>query len=388
MKEKQRIFSPPNGSYFLFGPRGTGKSTWLKKRYGEAFYIDLLLPDVFRSYSVHPEVLKKQISANQDVSVVLIDEVQKIPELLAVVHSIIEEHRDIQFIMTGSSSRKLKRAGVDLLAGRAIKRAMHPFMAVELEEQFDLGKALQLGMLPVVWGSKDPTEVLEAYVSLYIQEEVQFERVVKDFSSFSRFLSIIAYSHASSLNVSNISNDCEVKRHLVEDYIEILQDLLLSYQLPVFTKRAQRELVAHPKFYLFDAGVFRALRAVSLLDIQPEIDGLALEGLILQHLKAWCDYSKRKYQIAYWRTKAGLEVDFIVYGEGCFWAIEVKNSSRISSKDVRGLLHFQEDYPECTPLLLYRGDLPLIEKNITCISCAAFLQQLTPNEPLWRHKST
>ncbi len=327
--------------------------------------------------------LKKQLDAKHDVSIVVIDEIQKVPELLSVVHSIIEEKKDIQFILTGSSSRKLKRVGVDLLAGRAIRRAMNPFMAVELNEKFNFEKALKLGMLPVVWGSKDPEEVLDSYVSLYIQEEVQFERIVRDFSSFSRFLAVIAFSHASMLNMTNIGQECEVKRHVVENYLEILQDLLLAFLIPVFTKRAHRELVAHPKFYLFDAGVFRALRAVGWIDSVHEIDGMALEGLVLQHLKAWCDYSKGKYQIAYWRTKAGLEVDFIVYGEAGFWAIEVKNNKKVSSKDVRGLLHFQEDYPECKPILLYRGTDSIIEKNILCMPCAEFLSQLTPNQALF-----
>ncbi len=381
MKEVIRVFSPPKGSYFLFGPRGTGKSTWLKKKYPKALYIDLLLPDIFRTYATNPEILKKQLAA-QHVEIVMIDEIQKVPELLSVIHSIIEEKREIQFILTGSSARKLKRTGVDLLAGRAIKRSMNPFMAIELEDQFDLKKALQLGMLPVVWGSVDPAEVLDAYVSLYIQEEVQFERIVKDFSAFSRFLAVIAFSHAAMINVTNIAEECEVKRHTVEDYIEILLDLLLAYKLPVFTKRACRELVAHPKFYLFDAGVFRALRGVGPLDAVTEIDGFALEGLVFQHLKAWCDYSRGKYQIAYWRTKAGLEVDFIIYGENGFWAIEVKNGSKVNSKDVRSLLHFQTDYPECKPVLLYRGAYSLMEKGILCMPCEEFLKQINPNHVL------
>lgn len=382
MKEIARVFSPPNGSYFLFGPRGTGKSTWLKNRYPDCDYIDLLLPDTFRTYAVNPEMLKKRLDAKTDVSTVIIDEIQKVPELLSVVHAIIEERREIQFVLTGSSARKLKRAGVDLLAGRAIRRAMDPFMAVELGDQFNLEKALRLGMLPVVWGSKDPEEVLDAYVSLYIQEEVQFEGLVRDFTSFSRFLSVIAFSHANMLNTTNISKECEVKRPTVENYLTILQDLLLASLIPVFTKRAQRQLVAHPKFYLFDAGVFRALRATSKVDTVHEINGWALEGLVLQHLKAWCDYSKGKYQIAYWRTKAGLEVDFIVYGEDGFWAIEVKNSTKVFSKDVRGLLHFQEDYPECKTVLLYRGTEPFIENGVLCMPCEQFLRQITPNQPL------
>ena len=382
MKNVIRVFTPPKGSYFLFGPRGTGKSTWLKKKYPDSIYIDLLLPDQYREYSAHPEILKKIIDARRNVSVVVIDEIQRNPELLSVVHAIIEERGDIQFILTGSSSRKLKRAGVDLLAGRAIKRAMHPFIASELKEHFNLEIALKLGMLPVAWGSKDPEEVLETYGDLYIREEVQFESLVRNFGNFSRFLSVIAFSHGSILNTSNISRECEVKRNTVESYIEILQDLLLASLVPVFTKRAKRNLVAHPKFYLFDAGIYNALRETRILDTAQEKDGAGLEGLVFQHLKAWCDYSKGKYEIFYWRTKAGLEVDFIIYGEKGFWAIEVKNNAKVHSADVRGLHHFKEDYPECKPLLLYRGKDTLIENGIVCIPCEDFLKNMTPDQSI------
>ncbi|MES2200111.1 MAG: DUF4143 domain-containing protein, partial [Chlamydiota bacterium] len=271
----------------------------------------------------------------------------------------------------------------NLLAGRALKKAMHPFIASELGSDFTLEKALTLGMLPVIWGSLDREEALDAYISLYIQEEVQFEGLVRNIGNFSRFLSVIAFSHGCSLNVNNIAGECEVKRSTVDEYILILQDLLLAYLIPVFTKRAQRTLASHPKFYLFDAGVFRSLRKIGPADVNSEIDGLALEGLVFQHLKAWCDYSKGTWEIFYWRTKAGLEVDFIIYGETGFWAIEVKNNSKVFSKDVRGLLHFTEDYPECKTLLLYRGKEKFLEKGVLCMSCEAFLQELTPDIPIF-----
>lgn len=378
-----RFFLPPKGSYFLFGPRGTGKSTWIKKNYPDCFYIDLLLTDSLRTYSANPERLKKILEAEVDVKTVVIDEIQRVPDLLSIVHSIIEEKGDIQFILTGSSARKLKRAGVDLLAGRAIKRAMHPFMAAELGDAFKLETGLKLGMLPLVWGAKDREEVLETYVDLYIQEEVQFEGLVRNIGNFSRFLSVIAFSHANILNTTNIARECEVKRNTVENYITILQDLLLASLVPVFTKRAQRTLTSHPKFYLFDVGVYRALRKTGTIDTVHEMDGISLEGLVLQHLRAWCDYSKGKYQIFYWRTKAGLEVDFIIYGEKDFWAVEVKNSTKVFSKDLQGLLHFKEDYPESKQLFLYRGQERIVENGILCMPCEEFLRQMIPNRPLF-----
>lgn len=382
MANFKRLFSPPQGSYFLFGPRGTGKSTWIKSNYPDCIYIDLLRTDVLRSYAAHPEKLIKMLEAQAYVKSVVIDEIQKVTELLSIVHSIIEQKQEIQFILTGSNSRKLKKTGVDLLAGRAIKRNMHPFIACELGDEFNLDKALKLGMVPVVWGAKDPYEVLETYVDLYIEQEVKQEGMVRNIGQFARFLSVIAFSHANLLNSSNIARECEVKRHTVDVYIDILKDLLLACEIPVFSKRSQRTLTSHPKFYLFDVGVYRMLRKGGPADASTELDGAALEGLVLQHLRAWCDYSSGKFEIFYWRTKAGLEVDFIVYGEKCFWAIEVKNSSKVHSKDVRGLKHFQEDYPEAQAILLYRGER-LIEEGVLCLPIEEFLKNLRPNAALW-----
>ncbi|MCH9625944.1 MAG: hypothetical protein S4CHLAM123_11290 [Chlamydiales bacterium] len=383
MPNIKRFFKPPNKhSFFLFGPRGTGKSTWVKKHYPKALYIDLLKSDQRRRFEAYPEELIKVIDALENQSHVIIDEIQKVPELLSIIHALIEEKRDTQFILTGSSSRKLRREGVDLLAGRAIKKSMHPFMASEIGDTFDLAKALKFGMLPLIWDEEDQAEVLESYVNLYVMEEVQFEGLVRHIGHFSRFLSTIAFAHASTLSVSNISRECEVKRSSTENFLGILRDLLLSYEIPVFTRRAKRTLVSHSKFYLFDSGVFQVMRRTGPMDQQTEIEGCALEGLVLQHLQAWCAYTRGKYEVFYWRTKGGLEVDFIVYGEDGFWAIEVKNGTKISPKDLRGLKNFIEDYPECKPILLYRGNTPLQEDKVICLPCEDFLKKLTPNLPI------
>lgn len=380
----ERLFSPPaKYSFFLFGPRGTGKSTWVKKQFPSAFYIDLLLADTQRKYAARPELLAKEVLALKKGSQVIIDEIQRVPDLLPIIHSLIEEKREIQFILTGSSSRKLKREGVDLLAGRAIKKEMHPFMASEIKETFSLDKALHQGMLPLVWQEEDQEDVLESYVSLYIIEEVQFEGLVRNIGNFSRFLSIIPFSHGSLLNITNISRECEVPRGTVQNFLDILRDLLLAHQLTIFKRRAKRALSSQVKFYLFDSGVFQVMRKTGPMDLASEITGTALEGLVLQHLKAWCDYSKGKHEIFYWRTKAGLEVDFIIYGEKGFWAIEVKNGTKIAPKDLKGLKHFSEDYPECKTLLLYRGNTELIDQDIRCAPCETFLKQIKPNQLLF-----
>lgn len=383
MEIKKRFFHDPGVSFFLFGPRGTGKSTWIKMEFQNALYIDLLSPELFRLYSARPERLKELIEGNPGKNPVVIDEVQKVPSLLDVVHQILEQKRGVRFILTGSSARKLKRTGIDLLAGRALFKTLHPFMSSELGETFSLVKSLRLGLLPLVINSKSPEETLTSYATLYLREEVQTEGLVRNIGNFARFLEAISFSHGSILNTSEVARECQVERKTVEGYISILEDLLLSFKIPVFKKRAKRHLSIHPKFYFFDAGVFRSLRPTGPLDRHEEIDGCALEGLIAQHLMAWNAYGQGKNQIFFWRTKSGNEVDFVLYGEAGFWAIEVKNSVHIRSKDTQGLRAFKEDYPQAKAFLLYRGKERLKMEEILCLPCDEFLRNLVPGQTLF-----
>jgi predicted AAA+ superfamily ATPase len=343
--------------------------------------LDLLAPDTLRIYAARPERLRERVLAFAPGSVVVIDEVQKAPELLSVVHSLIEERCGHVFVLTGSSSRKLKHAGVDMLAGRALLRTMHPFMAGELGEVFDLDTALTQGMLPVVWDSPEPSGVLRSYVGTYLREEVRMEGLVRSLEDFSRFLEVMSFSHAQILNTSNVARDCGVERKTVEGYLSVLEDLLLARRLPVFQKRAKRETTQHPKFFLFDAGVFRSLRPMGPLDSPEEAAGPALEGLVHQHLRAWIDYGGRDLDLYYWRTRSGSEIDFVLYGSDGFHAIEVKNSARLRPSDLIPLRTFRQDYPECTPLFLYRGEAPLLIDGIRCLHVDDFLRRLHPERP-------
>ena len=373
-----RFFRPPAGSYFLFGPRGTGKSTWLRERYPEALLIDLIDPETARFYAAAPERLRHTLAASPRRRPVVIDEVQRVPELLPVVHQLIELDKRLRFVLTGSSARKLRRTGVDLLAGRALLTTMHPFMAAELGGAFSLDRALALGLVPLVVDAAEPEAALRSYAALYVREEVQAEGLVRNVGAFSRFLEAVSFSHAGVLNLSNLARECQVERKTAAGYLEVLQDLLLAFTLPVFTRRAQRRLSTHPKLYLMDAGLFRSLRPRGPLDRPEELAGAALEGLVAQHLTAWIGYSRRDDRLSFWRTRAGSEVDFVLYGESGLFAIEVKSGATLQPRDFSGLRAFAADYPAATPVLLYRGPRRIRERGVLCLPCAPFLRALTP----------
>ncbi len=374
-----RIFNPPQGGYFLFGPRGTGKTTLLKQRYSEALWVNLLEPDLFRQLSARPERLKEMVEG-AGKKVVVVDEIQKIPELIDVIHKLIEDNKDVKFILTGSSARKLKSTGAGLLGGRLAKQSLYPFMAFELGDKFKLEQVLETGLVPVVYSSADRAEFLKAYAAMYVKEEVQAEGLVRNIGSFSRFLESVSFSHGSELNISSVARDCQVERKTVEGFVNILEDLLIAYRIPVFRKKAKRQVVSHPKFYLFDTGLFRVLRPSGPLDDTGSIEGCALEGLVAQHLIAWCSYGGARSSVYYHETKSGSEVDFVVYGQNSFFAIEVKNSRKVRQEDLVPLRNFIEDYPESKGIFLYRGKEKLKISNIYCVPVDEFLRTLEPGK--------
>ncbi len=381
MEVHSRFFTLPSQSFFLFGPRGTGKSTWLRHELPGAVFVDLLRPEVYREMSARPERLRELVLGAPERDAVVVDEVQRVPELLNVVHELMESRARKRFVLTGSSARKLRRGGVDLLAGRALLQTLHPFMAAEFPG-FRLEDALRCGLLPLAVASEKPEETLRAYASLYLEQEVRAEGLARNVGDFARFLEAVSFSHASVLNVSNVARECQIERKTVAGYVQVLEDLLLSFRVPVFAKRAKRAVAGHSKFYLFDAGVFRSLRPHGPLDRPEEIDGAALEGLVAQHLRAWIAYSRARAELFYWRTRSGVEVDFVVYGRDAFWTVEVKNTATVRPEDLRPLKTFLADYPECTPILLYRGKQRLHAEKIWCIPVEEFLTRLHPSQGL------
>ena len=289
-------------------------------------------------------------------------------------HRLIETRKNLKFVLTGSSARKLKSKHSNLLAGRALHYKMYPLTVEELGKDFNIRKSLQFGHLPQVFISENPKHFLYTYVRMYLKEEIQQESLTRNLPAFSRFLESASFSQAEPINVSNIARDCHVSRKVVENYFSILRDTLLSYELPIFAKRAKRELIRKTKFYFFDVGVFRAIRPQGILDSSAELNGIALETLVLQEILAQTDIQDWDYDIFYWRTRKHLEVDFILYGKRGFKAIEVKSSSRIRQGDFKGLLEFKKDYPDSELLFVYTGKTQAhTEQDITIVNVEDFL---------------
>lgn len=373
-----RILEKPlknNYSFFLFGPRGTGKTSWLKNTVPNGLYIDLLNQEIFFNLLKNPHQIEEMIPKDFQ-EWIIIDEVQKIPDLLNEVHRLIESC-NYKFILTGSSTRTLKRKGVNLLAGRALYYKMYPLTAIELGEQFNLEQSLKFGQLPIVHTQKvSPKDYLKTYIYVYLQEEVMQEGLTRNAGAFAKFLQIASFSQGSVLNITAISREVGIERKTVEDYFQITEDLLLSTRLSVFTKRAKRKTVAHQKFYYFDVGVYRALRPMGPFD-QPEVaEGPLLESLVLQELQAINHYYEFDYDIYFWRTIDKLEVDFILYGPKGLIGIEVKRSKKINPSDLKPLKAFQEEYPSAKLYIFYGGSHNLYFDNIQAIPITQALQTL------------
>ena len=352
-------------SFFLFGPRGVGKTTWLKHHLPQALFVNLLRAEFHTPLAANPGRLEALIPPDYD-DWVIIDEIQRLPTLLNEIHNLIEARR-LNFILTGSSARTLRRKGVNLLAGRALTYHMHPLTTAEQQDAFSLRDSLRFGHLPARFSEDDPAKYLKDYVQTYLWEEVMQESLTRNIGHFSRFLEVASFCQGETLNISNIAREAHIKRPVVENYFSILEDLLIATRLPVFARKAKRKLVSQRKFYFFDAGAFRAVRPLGVLDSEAEIDGPALETLVLQELRALNDYRGYDYQIFFWRTRNNLEIDFILDGPHGLLAMEIKRSTHIQPKDTRALKEFKKDYPDARCFIFYGGAAPLYLDHITAL---------------------
>jgi uncharacterized protein len=333
-----RLLPPPRGSFFLLGPRGTGKTTWLTQHFPAALRIDLLDEARYQRYLADISSFEREVRAVPAGSWVVVDEVQRLPSLLNEVHRQIETRR-IKFALTGSSARKLKRSGVNLLAGRAVHRMMLPLSPTELGPDFELERMLSIGSLPIVWTAEEPAETLGAYVRMYMKEEIQAEALVRNLPGFARFLPVAALFHGQALNAAGLARDAGVARTTVLEYLSILEDTLLASRLPAFEGKLRVREKKHPKLYWVDPGLVRALKGESGLASSQE-QGALFEGLVWMLLRLYEDIRKlRTHNAFYWSPAEAqnTEVDFLLVAGKDKLALEVKASKRVREDHFNGL---------------------------------------------------
>ena len=376
----RRRLPPPDRSTFLFGPRGTGKSTYARQVFPDALVLDLRAGLLARTLTAVPERLHETLDESRADQWVVIDEISRVPALLDVVHQRLDREPARRFLLTGSSARALHRAGVNLPGGRAGRRLMPPFLACELGEAFTMARAQRLGLLPVVWTADDPAQALADYATVAVLDEVRAEARVRQLDGFVRALEQLALSHGSVLSPTAIAQMADVKKSTVVDWLELLESMFLVARLPVFTARpSRRALAAQPKFYFADTGIAMALRPSDAARAAPDAVGAAREGLVYQHLVAWCG-ATRDARLSTWRTTGGVEVDFVVETPDGLVAIEVKSGSTLRPKDRRGLLAFHDEFPDARLIALTDAPLPGREGPIAVRPIAAFLAGLVPGE--------
>jgi Predicted ATPase (AAA+ superfamily) len=359
-------------SAFLWGVRQTGKSTLLKKLYPEAFYLDLLLSDEYERFLRNPSLIR-EILTNQAVrQPVIIDEIQRIPALLNEVHWLIV-NRNIQFILSGSSPRKILRLGGNLLGGRALRYELYPLVSAEIPG-FDLLKALYHGLLPRHYLASNPDKFLSSYIGSYLRDEIIAEARIRNISSFSRFLEAAAFSNGEIVNFSNIATDCGVSSPTVKEYFQILEDTMTGMFVPSYQKKPKRRVITAPRFYYFDVGIAGFLLKRGRIKYGSESFGKAFEHFIFLELIAYSHYSGKNFTISYWRTASQIEVDFILGDHEI--AIEVKSTDMVNPRHLKGLKSFSEEYKVRRSIVISTDPYPRLIGNIEILPWKVFLEQL------------
>jgi len=359
-------------SHFLFGPRQTGKTSLVRHSLKDAKVYDLLDTSVFLALSRNPGRLAEELGP-QD-SIVVIDEIQRLPILLDEAHRLIET-RGLRFLMTGSSARKLRRGGVNLLGGRARTKNLHPLIWKELGDRFDLARAMARGLLPSIYFSDDPQADLQAYAGLYLQQEIVAEGAVRNVPAFSRFLKVAAHCNATIVNFTNVANDAQVARTTVHEYFEILKDTLVLHELPAWRKTKKRKPLASSKYYFFDVGVVGSLQGRAFRQGTPEF-GEAFETYLMHELSSFSDYVSGE-ALGYWRSTSGFEVDFIL---GDHTAMEVKAKENVSLQDLRSLRALAEDKMLKRYVCICLESHPRMVEGVAILPYKAFLEALWSGE--------
>ena len=369
----QKLLEIRDDSMFLWGPRQTGKSTLLKQLFPDAPYYDLLKSEVYTLYKMKPSRLRDECMMMDEGEVVIIDEVQKIPELLDEVHWLMV-NRGIHFILCGSSARKLKRSGANLLGGRAIRKTLHPLVSAEIPD-FDIDKAVNVGMLPRHYLASSPAKRIQAYVGDYLQQEVIAEALVRNLDSFTRFMEVAAISDGEMVNYTKIASECGVSSKTVKEYFVILQETLLGNMLPAYTKTVKRRVQVAPKFYYFDVGITNYLLHREPLRRGTAEYGHAFEHLIVQEVMAYMDYSESMKGLSFWHTQNNVyEVDLVVGNAEV--AIEIKSSDNVTTSHLKGLKAFGEEHPDCKLIVVSLEERPRMMNSVEIWPAQAFLKRL------------
>lgn len=391
MKNIDRVLNidlPPGQSAFLWGARKTGKSTYLKEKFPDSLVFDFLKSDLFIEFSKNHSLLREQLLAQSETVLrhhVILDEVQKIPQILDEVHWLIE-NKGLQFILCGSSARKLKRGQANLLGGRAWRYEMFPLTTIETGS-VDLLRALNHGLIPAHYLQNNYKRSLKAYVRDYLKEEVFNEGLTRNIPAFSRFFDAMGYSHGELTNYSNIARECGVDSKTVKEYYQILIDTLLGRMVEPFKRRKNRQTISKAsKFYLFDVGVAGAITNREIHEEKGELFGKAFEHFILMQIAAHSSYNELDYEINFWRTKSGMEVDFIL-GKGEI-AIEVKGSSRVDNRDLKSLSAFIEEYSPRKAFVVCNEKAKRVHGQITVIPWRMFLDDLWEGKVIYSEKFT
>jgi len=357
---------------FLFGARQTGKSTLLKERFKGAIYYDLLNPDIRKGFKRNPNALKEALWDKAVGTLVIIDEIQKVPELLDIVHTLMVE-KGLWFILSGSSSRKLKRSGANTLGGRAIPETLYPLVWPEVTD-FQIDRAVQNGMIPRHYMVADATKRLSGYVKVYLDEEIREEGEVRELDAFERFMEVAAISDGEMLNYSNIASDCGVSAKTVKSYFQILYDTLIGYEIPAYRKEIKRRIVQAPRFYYFDVGLANYLMGRHSLKRGTDDYGRAFEHLVMQEIIAYKGYNDKRDNLSYWHTYDKKEVD-VVIGDAKV-GIEIKSSEQVKTKHKAGLKAFKEEHPDCRLILVSLDPITRQSGDIELIYVLDFLKML------------
>lgn len=362
-------------SHFLFGPRQTGKTYLCRRTLGDFRTYSLLESDTFLRLTQQPQRLREEVIAGED-EIVIIDEIQKLPALLDEVHWLIEE-RGVRFLLTGSSARKLRRGGVNLLGGRARTKHLHPFIARELGAAFNLDLALDIGLIPAVYLSDEPRADLQAYLGTYLREEVAAEALVRNILAFGRFLTVAGLCHGRIINYAKIASDAQVPSSTVQEYFQILGDTLVGSELPAWRHTLKRKPLATSKFYFFDGGVARQLQQRSVLASGTPEYGEAFESYIHHELRTYCDYTGG-LDLHYWRSTSGFEVDFVLNHRT---AVEVKAKKDVTNRDLRGVRALKQEGILSRYLVVSMEDTARQkEDGVTILPWADFLERLWQGE--------